>query len=89
MSINWDYAATWATAVNNGFRALQTNLAPTSFLFGSLIFRGKHGSTNFKDFVNKKKGNIEHLGPPEIAYYPSLYPIVMLISGNSCGIIQE
>jgi hypothetical protein len=30
----------------------------------------------------------EHLGPPEIAYYSSLYHIVMLISGISCGIIQ-
>jgi hypothetical protein len=31
----------------------------------------------------------EHFGPLEIAYYPSLYHIVMLISGNSCGIIQD
>jgi len=30
----------------------------------------------------------EHLGPPEIAYYSFLYHLVMLISGNSCGIIQ-
>jgi hypothetical protein len=30
----------------------------------------------------------EHLGPPEIAYYSSLYQILMLISANSSGVIQ-